>query len=146
MSWDPPELKEYVDHAVTAFRVQVEREFHCLRESIAHALDATKRADEKADRQLDTWKASQNEWRQTFSEWSATGVTRREWDVAHQLLVRDLDALRRQFEKHLTEFQANKATAARTVTLIGVVAAVFSTVGGALVAILHYLNAAPVAR
>jgi hypothetical protein len=104
-------------------------------------LEASKRTEEKADRQMDTWKANQNEWQRTFRDKDSLSMSRREWDEAHKRLVSDTETLRRQFESHLADYMGNRAAWTRMMTLAGVVAAVFGTLSGAMVAILHYMNA-----
>ena len=130
MSWTPETLKDYVD-----------REFHCQRDMVAHALDTSKTATAKAEHELTLWKASQNEWRKTVTDLVAMTMTRKEWDDAHKRLLADTETLRRQFESHLADYMGNRAAWTRMMTLAGVVAAVFGTLSGAMVAILHYLNA-----
>ena len=129
MSWTPETLKDYVD-----------REFHCQRDMVAHALDTSRTAAAKAEHELTLWKASQNEWRTTVTDLVAMMMTRKEWDDAHKRIVQDVEMLHRKLESHLADYMGNRAAWTRMMTVAGVVAAVFGTLSGAMVAILHYMS------
>jgi hypothetical protein len=132
VSWTPETLKDYVD-----------REFHCLQGALRdHAIAATLRMD-RAERDVERRLGETERWRTEAIAAVTEKIGRQEWDIAHQQLRAEVEAVARRVEALVNDRIGAQTAWGRVVSVAGVVAAVSGTITAALFSLLHWFTIKP---
>lgn len=133
--WTVDTLKEYVDRRIESCAVHTNDKFASIDaifiardEAQKIAMDAAQTAVDKAERLADVraenqdrmaadTKKQQNEWRGAMNDLQATMLTRKEFDIQHQMLNERFDQHVHSAEKEMSQLR-ERGNSARTQTII----------------------------